>query len=68
MELSTAAKTTSESSPNQSNMTIYTDDDVATSEPTLMSQYGWMFIIGGVALLAIIMIIIGVSVRNRMER
>lgn len=68
VELSTAAKTTSESSPNQSNMTIYTDDDVATSEPTLMSQYGWMFIIGGVALLAIIMIIIGVSVRNRMER
>ena len=68
VQLSTAAKASSETSSDQSNITIYTDDDVATSEPTLMSQYGWMIIIGGVALLAIIVIIIGVSVRNRMER
>lgn len=66
--LTTAAKTSSESSSEQNNITIYTDEDVTTLDPTLMSQYGWMIIVGGVVLLAIITIIIGISIRNRMER
>ena len=68
VELGTAAKASSEKTSEQESVQIYTDDDVVTSEPTLMSQYGWMIITGAVALLAIIVIIIGVSIRNRMER
>ena len=68
IQLTTAAKTSNENSSEQSSITIYTDEDVTTLDPTLMSQYGWMIIVGGVVLLAIITIIIGISIRNRMER
>ena len=65
--LSTAPRAT-QTTVSQNTNILYTEDDVMPEEPTLMSQYGWIIIIGGVALLAIIMIIVGVLLRNRMER
>ena len=53
---------------SQNTNTVYTDDDIIPPEPTLMSQYGWIIIICGVVLLGMIVIILGVVIRNRMER
>lgn len=65
--LETAPKVT-QTTVSQNTNILYTEDDVMPEEPTLLSQYGWMIIIGGVVLLALIVIIIGVVIRNRMER
>ena len=65
--LSTAPRAT-QTEVSQNTNTLYTEDDVLPPEPTLMSQYGWVIIIAGVILLAMIMIVVGVLIRNRMER
>lgn len=68
VQLSTAPKTSSSATTTENPVGFYTDDDVMPAQPTLMSQYGWMILIAGAALLAMLAIVIGVLIRNRMER
>lgn len=65
--LSTASKAGSVDTAKQKPMDLYTDDDIMPTQPTLMSQYGWVILIAGTALVAMIVIILGVLIRNRME-
>ena len=68
VQLSTAPKASGTASADQTPVGFYTDDDVMPAQPTLMSQYGWVILIAGVALLAMLVIVLGVLIRNRMER
>lgn len=68
VQLSTAPKASGSASADQTPVGFYTDDDVMPEQPTLMSQYGWVILIAGVALLAMLVIVLGVLIRNRMER
>lgn len=64
--LATAPKAT-QTEVSQNTNTVYTDDDILPEQPTLMSQYGWIIIIAGVVLLGLLVIILGVALRNRLE-
>lgn len=65
--IETAAKAV-QTEVSQNTNTVYTDDDITPPEPTLMSQYGWVIITMGVLILGLLVIVIGMVARNRMER
>lgn len=68
VQLYTSPKAGSAAMTEQNPVGLYTEDDIMPAQPTLMSQYGWVILIAGVAILAMLVIIIGVLIRNRMER
>lgn len=67
VQLETAPKAT-QTEVSQNSNTLYTEADVTEPEPTIMSEYGWIIIVGGVLILAVIVIVVGILIRNGMER
>lgn len=68
VQLSTAARAGNTNAPTQGTTGLYSEDDVMPVQPTLMTQYGWFILMCAAVLLAMLVIIVGILIRNRMER